>query len=239
MIKKITFCYRFIMIILLSLYYSIRVILLFIIGGNKSIFYKLIYNWADKLLKSSKINLIIEGENNILSNKSYIIISNHASLFDIPILIKVFHGNLIIMYKKELEKVPVFGWGLKVSPLVAVARQEPRNAMASIDETVKSLNKDISTLVFPEGTRSIDGKVGEFKRGAFMIATKSEKPILPISIIGSAKILQTGRYYFNEGNVIVNIHQEINVDKDIDRNAERELIGKINKIIKDSVEKFA
>jgi 1-acyl-sn-glycerol-3-phosphate acyltransferase len=115
--------------------------------------------------------------------------SNHASLFDIPVVLATIPDNIRIMYKRELGTIPVFGWCLRMSPFIPVDRSDARTAMEQIERTVHSMRHGAGVLVFPEGTRSPDGTLGAFKRGAFSLASQSGKPIVPVALVGTASIL--------------------------------------------------
>jgi len=91
------------------------------------------------------------------------------------------------MYRKSLQKVPVLGLALKISPCIPIIREDSINAMSSVEKAKNSLS-NTSVILFPEGTRNYTGIVGHFKRGAFLLAQKSNKKIVPISICGVEKI---------------------------------------------------
>lgn len=213
-IKKIlNYYYKLTASICITIYYAILVIFLIIITRKQEIFFKYSKKWSQKLLNICRIKVNVINNFEKKDKSPLIYISNHSSLFDIPIVITACQDNIAIMYKKELEKIPIFGWCLKVSPFIAVKREDPKSSMKSLEEAIKAVQGKYSVLIFPEGTRSEDGTIGEFKRGAFMLATRSGKPILPMVIIGSNKILPKGLKTINSGEVKViytNIIQPLN-----------------------------
>ena len=145
--------------------------------------------------------------------------------------------NFIIIYKQELEKIPLFGRSLKVSPFVSINRTDPRNAMQSINQTLNQMQDNDCPIIFPEGTRSKDGKLNEFKRGAFLIASKSSKPIVPICIKGSNEILPKGAFNVKQNStVVVNITPPIENTKLTDRNSEKALMKKVHNIIESNLD---
>jgi len=113
-------------------------------------------------------------------------------LLDIPVLIYGLDDNVRIIYKKELENIPIFGWGMKQSPFIPVSRGDGGESMKSLNEAISAMKESKSILIYPEGTRSVDGTLGEFKRGAFVLAEKAGKKIVPVTVIGTNKILPKG-----------------------------------------------
>jgi 1-acyl-sn-glycerol-3-phosphate acyltransferase len=178
-------------------------------SGDKGKFHKQGKQWSKLLLKICQVECNVIDKSKISNDKNYVFVSNHASQFDIPILLATLPEQTRIMYKVELEKVPVFGYCLKKSPFIAVKRSDPKNAMASLEEAINAMKENSSVIIFPEGTRSLDGNLLEFKRGAFFLATKSGKEIVPVTIKGSNNILPSGSMHFKKGKVDIIIDEEI------------------------------
>ena len=183
------------------------------------------------LLKLSGVKVSIGGAENIKAGGRYVYTANHSSLFDIPILIAHVPDNIRIMYKKELEKVPVWGWALKLSPFIAVNRERSREASGVLDGVVESMRSGASVLVFPEGTRSSDGSLGPFKRGAVRIAIQSGTPVIPVTICGSFNILPARTKKIQGGNVTLTIDAPIPVDGLEGTQDEKDLTAKIREVI--------
>jgi 1-acyl-sn-glycerol-3-phosphate acyltransferase len=177
--------------------------------SDKSAFHKVARFWAKSILFIARIKLDVTGLEFISKDKSYIFCANHSSLLDIPVLQTAIPQDFRIIYKKELEKIPIFGWGLGKSPYIGIRRQNGRDSMSGIDEAVESIKTGESVVIFPEGTRSPDGNLGEFKRGAFLLASRSAKEIVPVTIIGSAKLLPNKELLLSSGTIKVVISQPI------------------------------
>ncbi len=160
-------------------------------------------HWAKRILFCSGVKVSVKGIENIDTNKSYVFVANHSSYFDIPAVFVAIQNRLRIMYKKELEKIPIFGWYLKYSDFIAIEREVIGSARKSLEEALKLIQQEISVLIFPEGTRSKDGSLGDFKRGALFLAIKSGKEIVPVTIIGARKILPRGSFFFATGTIEV------------------------------------
>ncbi len=230
--KYFGFACRMSLIIIYTVVDTIRVVASMAYNKSEVIFYSQAKRWARKILKVSKVELVIDLDSGIRNDSSYVFVSNHSSMFDIPVLIASLPGNVNIIYKKELEKIVIFGWGLRRSPFIAIERSDPRKAMASIDEGVRSIRDGASVIVFPEGTRSEDGQLSSFKRGAFLLAARAGKPIVPVTVIGSSQILPAGSLKFVGGSIRVIIGKPIANKDDISRLEEKVLMNSVHEIIK-------
>lgn len=189
------------LIFAVTVVYALAVIVHMVLFRDKEVFYRYARSWSRMLLRIAGVTVVAQGMENLAAVRRYVYVANHSSLFDIPIVLATVPDNIRIMYKRELNNIPVFGWCLALSPFIAVDRADGRDAMAKIELTIASLRDGTSVLVFPEGTRSEDGALGEFKRGAFMLAARSGKPIVPLSILGSASILPARSVRLYKGTV--------------------------------------
>ena len=168
--------------------------------------------WAWFLIKAGFSSVEIKGLENVDPGRSYVIISNHVSLYDIPALLSGLGVPFRWILKKELLKIPGFGYGLYASRNVFIDRSNRESAIASIRKGVDRLPKGVSLLFFPEGTRSPDGKLLPFKKGAFVTAIDANMPLLPVTINGSREIMPKGSLIFTPGTIEVIIGQPIPVD---------------------------
>lgn len=228
----IKFIFQAVGIVLVTIFYAFLSISILIITRNKNNFFRLCRQWSGFLLKISGVKVKVQGLENINLDIPYVIVSNHASLFDIPILVSSLPGNVAIIYKHELEKIPLFGWSLKISPYISVKRTEARNANASIEDAVNSISAGTSILVFAEGTRSKTGELQNFKRGAFLLASRSGKPVVPVTIIGSNKIMQKGELYFQSSVINIFINQQLPPLLIHDRKEELKMMDEVYNVIK-------
>ncbi len=228
--------FKIIAIALVTIIDTLKVLIILSFSGESK-FHKSAKKWAHRILSIVGVNLEVIGSERISHNDSYIFLANHSSLLDIPVLQYGLDNDFRIIYKKELEKIPVFGYGLKKSPYIAVVREDPREAMSSIENAIKTIQKGASVLIFPEGTRSSDGKLQEFKRGAFLLAARSNKPIVPVAIVGTSKLLPSKKFDIRRGDVRLIIGEPIvfNIQT---RNDEKELITKVYSIIKEMIDYY-
>jgi len=175
----------------------------------------IVYFWISKLFSGgilliTGIKLKVEGFENIDPKATYVFVSNHSSQFDITALQYGIPNRLAMIYKKELSKIPLFGWQLAAGPYVSIDRKNAESALKSIQKAKQIMQeKNGSILVFAEGTRSPDGQIQEFKRGAFRLASSVGYPIVPITIIGSSRIMPKGKLKFNKGEMIMRIDKPI------------------------------
>jgi len=236
--NKISLYIRLSAVILLTVYTALKVSIYTFLNENKQKYRRDASIWGDRILKIFSVKTEVSGLENLSKDNTYILVSNHSSLFDIPILFSIFSGfNFVIVYKKELEKIPIFGLSLKASPFISIVREDPRKALQAIEKTLSQMEENDCPIVFPEGTRSKDGNLGSFKRGAFMMASRSHKPIVPIAIIGSADILPKGSLKVKSNSLVkVIIEKPITYDKVSDRVAEKELMATVYNQIKTNIE---
>ncbi|HEY3251416.1 MAG TPA: lysophospholipid acyltransferase family protein, partial [Ignavibacteria bacterium] len=123
------------------------------------------------LLYGVKVNLA--GRENIEKGKGHIYVSNHLSYLDILVLLATIPDNIRMVYKREISRIPIFGWAMLACGFISIDRTNIKRAVKSLGKGASRIKKGLSVLIFPEGTRSRDGKTGEFKRGMFLLAEKS------------------------------------------------------------------
>lgn len=130
--------------------------------------------------------------------KSYqgpvIVVSNHASVMDIPFLFQSIPFNLYFVGKKELKKVPFIGWYMMAMGMIFIDRGNKEKSMQSIKKAALLIRKGKSVVTFPEGTRSSDGKIGTFKNGTFHMAIEAQVPILPVYIEGAHHVWPNSKF---------------------------------------------
>jgi 1-acyl-sn-glycerol-3-phosphate acyltransferase len=169
--------------------------------------------WARSLLLAAGIKLEISGLENIEPEKSYILIANHQSHMDIPVLTCVLSVPLRIIAKKELFKIPFLGWGMKGVGMLSIDRSNRKKSIDTLKEAEEIIKTHVlSILAFPEGTRSDDGKIHPFKKGPFILAINTGLPLLPVSVSGTRKITPKGKISIHPGRVKVIIHPPVSTD---------------------------
>lgn len=168
--------------------------------------------WAWVLLKASFVSVKVIGKEKIRKGESYIIISNHQSFYDILALVTHLGIQFRWIIKKELLKVPLFGYALYASRNVFIDRTDRESSIASIRKGMALLPKGVSIIFFAEGTRSRDGRIGSFKKGGFVTALEGKRSILPVTVVGSRDIMPKGSLVFSPGEIRLVIADPIPTD---------------------------
>ncbi|MDI6755993.1 MAG: lysophospholipid acyltransferase family protein [Thermodesulfobacteriota bacterium] len=168
--------------------------------------------WVNWLLRSNGIRLRSIGLEQLEKGQSYILVSNHASILDIPGIISALSFPVRFVAKKSLGWFPLFGWFLSLSHHILIDRKKANSALVSLKKAGALLKNGISIVVFPEGTRTPDGQVKNFKEGAFLLALQSKAQIVPVSISRSYQILPRTGWCFRPGLIELNIGEPISTE---------------------------
>jgi 1-acyl-sn-glycerol-3-phosphate acyltransferase len=186
--------------------------------------------WSILTLKICRVKVRVRGIDNIAPDGAYIFVTNHASMFDTPAIMSVL-PRVRILFKKELSYVPIWGWALKWGHHIMVDRAKGSEAMKSLDRAAAAIKTGGSVILFAEGTRSRDGKLQPFKRGAFTLAAKSGVPIVPIAINGSFKILPKNSLDIRPHPIELVMEKPIDTSNITTREEEIALMNRVRTII--------
>lgn len=145
--------------------------------------------WSRALLDDVGIRVEARGLDNLQPRAPMVVMSNHQSLYDIPVIFQVVEQRLRMVSKIELASVPVWGAAMRASGFIFIDRRDREAAIRSLGEARRMLDEGVLVWIAPEGTRSRDGALGAFKKGGFVLAEEMGVPVLPISIDGTAAIL--------------------------------------------------
>jgi 1-acyl-sn-glycerol-3-phosphate acyltransferase len=151
------------------------------------------------LLKAAGVRVQVQGLENIIRDGSQILVANHESWFDSFILVAVLPIPVTFVSKKEMFRVPIYSYIMRRLRFVSVDRVNPHSDLKGIDTIAALLQSHLSLVVFPEGTMSRTGKLGSFKRGAVLLATKADVPVIPIAVTGTRKIKSRGSPWIHFG----------------------------------------
>ncbi len=185
--------------------------------------------WTNLVLFIYGIKVNVTGAENIDPSVGKIYISNHASYMDIFVQLAKLPDNVRMIYKKEINKVPVLGWAMLCAGFVPLDRVNIRKAMKSLDKAASRIKKGLSVVIYPEGTRTKDGTIGEFKRGMFFLADKSQADIIPVTISGTFELMPIGSAKVKPGNVNMVIGKPVKYRKD------KELLSEIRNIVIENI----
>ena len=155
------------------------------------------------------VRVHVQGREKIDPARTFVFLSNHQGNFDGPVLLHALGRDLSALIKKEMMRLPVLSLILRATDFVPLERANPSQARAGIERGVRLIREGRSFFAFPEGTRSRDGSLGKFKKGAFFMAIKAEAPVVPVTIINSASIQPPGSYGIRSGCIRIVIHDPI------------------------------
>jgi 1-acyl-sn-glycerol-3-phosphate acyltransferase len=148
-------------------------------------FHRMAAWWGRFSARLFGISIEVIGREHCDPGKAYLVVSNHAGMADIPLILGTLPLNIRFVAKEELGRIPIFGWALKTGGYILIRRGQNREALQSLLDASSVLESGRSVHIFPEGTRSENGKLQPFKRGAFIVAKKAGAPVLPVTILGS------------------------------------------------------
>ncbi len=179
-------------------------------AGRIGYFFLHIWSWI--FSKLTFIRYEFYGRENIKKGKSYIFVSNHTSFLDLPGIRMTIPGQFRPLAKKELKKIPVFGW-IAQGATIIVDRSSPESRKKSIDRLKYVLKQGISILLFAEGTQNRTKEVLQpFHDGAFRIAVDTQQPIIPMVVIGAGKLMPPGTIDLKPGTIRIYVGPEIPTD---------------------------
>ena len=180
-----------------------------IFSRTKKLPYRMAQLWARLLIRAAGVKVETTGLENLDPAKPYIFVPNHMSHFDAPCIVVNLPHQIRFIGKKSLAYIPIFGWGILAIGTIIIDRSNHKKAVASMDRAAEVVRAGTSVLIFAEGYRSRDGKLGAFKKGAFIMAIKSGVEIVPIRVSGSIKVHRRGSFAVHPGTVKVRFGKPI------------------------------
>lgn len=164
--------------------------------------------WSRWILKTTGVRVAVEGLELLTPGTTYVFVSNHQSIYDIPVLFDSLPYQLRIIAKESLARFPVLGWHLKRGGHLFVDRRHPDRARI-LAQWRALVTEGLSLIIFAEGTRSPDGHVARFKAGSFLLAIQAGLPVVPLSVIGTRKVMPKGRLRTEPADVQLVVHAPI------------------------------
>lgn len=165
--------------------------------------------WARAFCRLSLVKVTVRGREKISPKTSYVFVANHQGAYDIFSIYGYLNHDFRWMMKKELRKIPLVGYACQTSGHIYVDNSTPGATRHTMAEAESRLKNGMSVVVFPEGSRTRDGKLHRFHRGAYMLAMEFSLPVVPITIDGAFDILPRGSWLPNTGHIILTIHEPI------------------------------
>src|SRR5438105_12233142 len=176
-----------------------------VIRSNARLIDRIIRLWARSIVRGAGIDLRTEGTEIVDRKQRYIIIANHHSYFDIPCIFAAIPQPIRFMAKVSLFKIPIFGWAIGRAGFIPIDRKNRRTAVKSFDLAVERIRKGNTVVVFPEEGRSRERTMRPFQRGGFLLALRSELPILPLAFDGTYDVHRAGAKWITPGPVTIRV----------------------------------
>ncbi len=168
-------------------------------------------------IRIAGIRWTLIGLDQLPMTSNSIFMSNHVSNIDPPLLVPLLPRRVTVMVKKELFKLPILGPAMRMADFIPIDRSNREAAISSVREAATVVRKGLDLLVFPEGTRSRDGRLLPFKKGSFYLAMETGVPIIPVTILGTEGLLPKGSVLARPGKVSIVFHAPIDPKEFADR----------------------
>ena len=188
------------------------------------------------VIKKTNTKVVVKGIENF-TDEPCVLVANHQGIFDAFLLFACIDKKLGFIAKKEILRVPLVGSWMKESKTIFIDRENPRQMVGSINAGIENIKLGYSMVIFPEGTRSLSSTMGEFKKGSMKLATKVGVPIVPITIDGTYRVLETGNMV--RGNTIYLVVHPPIYTKDMAKEEQQNLTDKIYTIIGDELKEIS
>ncbi|MBA4391213.1 MAG: 1-acyl-sn-glycerol-3-phosphate acyltransferase [Syntrophus sp. (in: bacteria)] len=182
--------------------------------------------WAGFHLKVSGIKVVIKGLEH-LKSPPYVFMCNHQSSLDIYTLQAFLPYSFKWIAKRQLFRLPFIGWAMGRTGYISIDREKPREALKAMEEAANKIRNGMNIVIFPEGTRSVDGMLLPFKKGGFTLALRAMVPIVPIGIYGTSRLQPKGSFIPKEKGVIyIHIGEPI-ILEDMDRSSKTRVMNDV------------
>ncbi|HEY5175413.1 MAG TPA: lysophospholipid acyltransferase family protein [Terriglobales bacterium] len=193
-----------------SIFIAGPVLLLYaLISGDINPLYNISAGLAIFGVRLAGVKIEVRGMERLEAGRNYIFMANHSSNLDPPVLLPTIPGRCSVLVKKEVFRVPILGTGMKMTSLVPVDRSDRESAIESVNAAIAVLRQGLHMLIFPEGTRSSDGRLLPFKKGPFHLAIDSGVFVVPVTILGTFELWPKTRFALRPGTATVVFHVPI------------------------------
>jgi 1-acyl-sn-glycerol-3-phosphate acyltransferase len=192
--------------------------------GKAGFLYYFAMRGVQTALRIAGVKVAVEGREKLGLASSYIFMSNHVSNLDAPAVVPALPGRTSLLVKKELFRVPILGWAMRMASLIPVDRSDRESAIASIGRAAEVMKAGLYMTIFPEGTRSADGRLLPFKKGPFHLAIDSGVPIVPVTVLDTQNMMPKGGIRIHPGTARVIFHEPIDPSRFQERDALMEAV---------------
>jgi len=208
-LSKINVLWRLPLIVLWTIFMGTLSVISSVFDGSGRMQHACAVVWSRVILSVTRARVNIQGVERLDESRPYIFVANHLSMFDIWVFLAYLPFQFRFVAKESLFKWPFLGWHLRRSGNISIHRHSARRALRSMKSAQEKIRSGISIVIFPEGERTFGETVGPFKRGAFLLAHESGVPLVPVTIIGSHRLLPRGSVVVSPGPIDVIIHGPI------------------------------
>lgn len=211
-----------------TIFWGTLYLIFFAFDGRKFFYDQISRFWARSIVFLSRAKIEVEGLEKIPAGPR-VFMANHQSYFDAISLVVYLPPPVRFVAKKILQYLPVFGQLLWITGQIIIDRSNPKQAFAELDKAAEKIKQGASVLVFPEGTRSPDHKLGQFKKGGFILTIKAGAPIVPISISGTQSMMPKGKYSFKRPKLVKIKIGDLIATKDFGAEQKQELMYQVRR----------
>lgn len=202
------------LMVVITVLASVTVVIGTLLFGGKVMGYYPSVLWARGMAWLSFVRVTVKGRENIDKRTSYVFVANHQGVYDIFAIYGWLGHNFVWMMKQSLQNIPLVGYACLRAGHIFVDRRSPRGVRKTMQLAEKRLKGGRSVVVFPEGTRTKNGRVGTFRRGAYTLATEFNLPVVPITIDGAYRIMPYGTKLPRPGHITLTIHAPIHAGEE-------------------------
>lgn len=188
------------------------------------------YWWSKAVFAATGIKVRAVGLKKMDRSKPYVYVSNHASVFDIIAVVVAIDRHIRFIAKREIARIPIFGWAAARANIMIDRRSAP-HAARSLEKAAKRIALGESVILFAEGTRTRDGNLLPFKRGAFSLAMQAGVPVVPLTILGSYEVMRKGKLVVRKGEITILVDSPIEVCEYKDKQGAMALMHRVREII--------
>lgn len=191
--------------VLVTIPVASAVIVLAFFSSSAGVIDRAIRLWARLLVAAAGIDLHIDNAEALDPKQRYILVANHYSYYDIPCILAAVPQPIRFMAKASLFKIPIFGWSLGRAGFIPIDRKNRRTAVKSFDLAVQRIRRGNTIVIFPEEGRTRNREMRPFQRGAFLLAIRSELPVVPMAVDGTYDIFRVGAKRITPGPVTIKV----------------------------------
>ncbi len=202
------YAFRYLLVAVYTIFWGLPATLVGLLGATETVMW-IGRQWMRWIVWSCGIRVSASGLEHVDPTQPLIFMSNHQSVIDIAAIMLTLPVSIRFVAKRELTRIPFFGWALANSGNVLIDRGDRDQAVRSLERGAEQIRSGTSVIVFPEGTRSQKGTLGDFKSGGFYLALEARVPIVPVTVSGSHRITPKGTLRIDSGPVHVHYGKPI------------------------------